>query len=860
MKKKPTLKQILIISFLFGIVLPAFSFSAFMVVFFSKKMEKEVVGRNFLLTESLAGEIDLFMAEPERIIAHISNSIDSGLVAPKSVDQYLQHTIECYQYFESIQVLDRDGVVAFAAPGSKDIIGNSVLTGSFKNFIRLGDEEKKHYFSPAFYSIFSHKTTMAISYRIGEKVFIGYLNLQFMQRIINRINIVDGDAFVLDKAGIVIAHNNIKGLEGRQYFSEQRIRGNRKSSHPRTYNFIRDGVPFLGCFQYAANGNMIVVLAQPESVIFDSVTVLKYYALFGLIAMLFLVLLFGVGILLIIIRPLNRLVVKTHDVARGDYSIEHERTGYRELETIWKNYEEMIRSVKSREDDLRWTQNYLRSIFNAQDSILVALLENGEIVQFNDAALEYVGKKEEHIKKRYFWDVFPFLKHRKKEILQSIDIRNASFHFDILFTEGESRYFSVNCYPIHFEKQQGALIRIDDVTEGKRQESQLLQMHKMETIGTLAGGFAHDMNNIMTGIMGTLSLMDMQMQAGHSITPQKLKQYVDIMSETGERASDILQQLLSISRGHKVSLSSFNLAEVIKNVVSIFRNTLDKSISLTVDFAKENALVMADKGQIEQVLLNLCVNGAHAMTIMRPDGAKWGGVLGIRLTRSSAQKDPEIEGEGEYWKLEISDTGIGMDHDLMQKIFDPFFTTKKKGEGTGLGLSMVYTIVTKHEGFLKVDSHPGEGTRISLFLPSCVKSESLSTEVEDRNLVYPRGEGLILVIDDEKVMVDIAKDILIGCGYNVITSQSATEGLALYSRKWRTVKAVLLDMSMPEISGRDLFRKMKEINSDVKVLLASGFQKDKRVLELLNEGVKGFVQKPITFTKLAHAIDAVINE
>ncbi|UCH98365.1 MAG: response regulator, partial [Candidatus Aminicenantes bacterium] len=261
-----------------------------------------------------------------------------------------------------------------------------------------------------------------------------------------------------------------------------------------------------------------------------------------------------------------------------------------------------------------------------------------------------------------------------------------------------------------------------------------------------------------------------------------------------------------------------------------------------------------------------CINAAHAMTIMRKEGEKYGGSLSISLERVQTDKyflqlypetEPE-EKEEDYWTISVQDTGIGMNPQTLDKIFDPFFTTKEDGKGTGLGLAMVYNIIKQHKGFIDVYSQERIGTTFHIYLP-ILKPNKLEEKNHKLKEKIHRGEGLILVVDDEEIMRQTAKAILEECGYDVILAANGEEAVNIYKKYHHTIKGVLLDMVMPKMSGKQAYMEMSKMNENVKVLLASGFKKDSRVESILELGVKGFIQKPYALVKLANSMHEVLN-
>lgn len=387
----------------------------------------------------------------------------------------------------------------------------------------------------------------------------------------------------------------------------------------------------------------------------------------------------------------------------------------------------------------------------------------------------------------------------------------------------------------------------------KKTDDQLRQAQKMETVGTLAGGLAHDFNNMLGGIVGTLSLIENRLEREGIVDKKSLEEYVTTMRDCSLRATNMVQQLLSLSRKQEMSMTQIDLNHIIKNVMKICENSFDKSIQLNPIYTATPSIIKADTTQIEQALLNFCINAEHAMTLMRTKGETWGGLLTISIDKLSTddyfcQIHPEAQ-LGTYYVISVKDTGVGMDMTTVAKIFNPFFTTKKTGEGSGLGLSMVYNIIKQHDGFIDVYSEPEIGSNLKIYLPALSMDQIEGMRKSARKKI-PAGEGLILVVDDERAMRKTAEEILTTNGYRVILAKNGMEGLKIFKDHHADIDAVLLDMAMPEMSGKESFLEMKEIDPEIKVVLTSGFRHDDRVDDLMAMGVKVFVQKPYTFDNL----------
>ncbi len=392
-----------------------------------------------------------------------------------------------------------------------------------------------------------------------------------------------------------------------------------------------------------------------------------------------------------------------------------------------------------------------------------------------------------------------------------------------------------------------------DVTKIRELENELLQAKKLEAIGTLAGGIAHDFNNILGGIMGYVSLLKERHAPddSHYAILEKIE-------NAGLRASDLIKQLLAFSRRGKYENRNMEINEKIRNVIDILKHSAPKKVTFDLELMEGLPEIVGDPSQIEQVFMNTCLNAIQAM----PDGGRLRIVTS--LDNEKELQKPLFEGKPDkpYVSIVISDTGVGMDEETKEHIFEPFFTTKPVGKGTGLGLSTVYGIVKNHGGGVTVESTKGKGTTFRFYFPAAEGAATAPGTKEarvkrDRGLL--QGKGKILVADDEEVFRDMLKDVLEYLGYDVLTARDGKEGLEVFKRHQSAIDLVILDMNMPVMDGKEMFRELKKLSPDVKALLATGFTLNGAVQTLMDEGVMGFIQKPFRIEEISKAINALMS-
>jgi two-component system cell cycle sensor histidine kinase/response regulator CckA len=392
------------------------------------------------------------------------------------------------------------------------------------------------------------------------------------------------------------------------------------------------------------------------------------------------------------------------------------------------------------------------------------------------------------------------------------------------------------------------LIVDTDITEKKQLETQLLRSQRLESLGTLASGIAHDLNNIFTPMMTIAQLLPLKYPDLDDVSLQMLK----ILETNTKRGSDLVQQILSFTRGSEKKTTIVLVSQLIEDIKQIVQQTFPKFIDITTDIPPDIGIVFGDSTELHQVLMNLAINARDAM----PNGGK----LYISATKVFIDENYARMHIGatvnSYVRITVTDTGVGIHSEIIDRIFDPFFTTKEVGKGTGLGLSILMGIINSHGGFVEVASQVGIGTKFQVYLPS---KEGSTAQVDEVKLRTGQGE-LILVVDDEVAITEIAKTTLeIFYNYRVLTAQNGIEALALYTQYKDEIRLVLMDIMMPSMDGKTAIRTLQIINPRVPIVAMSGLATAEALVQTTGNAIQGFLAKPFSTDQLLNLVQKIFS-
>ncbi|MGA9479238.1 MAG: response regulator [Desulfobacterales bacterium] len=494
-------------------------------------------------------------------------------------------------------------------------------------------------------------------------------------------------------------------------------------------------------------------------------------------------------------------------------------------------------------------EKYRLLVENANDAIFI--IQDDKVTFPNPKARQLSSEMNVAIDRQPFFDfVHPDDKDRAinwyERRLKGKDVPSTCT-FKLIDLFGKEHWIELNAVLIYWEKKIAALNFLKDITAQKIMEIQFRQSQRMESIGTLAGGIAHDFNNLLMGIQGNTSVMLLDIAPDHSLY-ENLKS----IQRCVKSGANLTRQLLGFARGGKYVVKPTHINEVIDRTAHIFGRSR-KDITFHRRYNKNILMVNVDVGQIEQVLLNLYVNAWQAM----PNGGDlYLETDNIRLDKDYIDTKPFSVKPGLYVKISITDTGIGMDQKIQQRIFEPFFTTKEVGQGTGLGLASAYGIIKNHGGFITCYSEVGVGSTFNIYLPAHAKKDTQSVKVVEEAV---GGTETILLIDDEKMIIEVGRRMIESLGYAVVAAGKGDEALTLYRKRHDHIDLIILDMIMPYMGGKEVFNRIKEINPKAKVLLSSGYSLNGQAQEIMAQGCNGFIQKPFDTVELSRKIREILD-
>jgi PAS domain S-box-containing protein len=495
---------------------------------------------------------------------------------------------------------------------------------------------------------------------------------------------------------------------------------------------------------------------------------------------------------------------------------------------------------------LRSLQGFMQKLINASPYAVISINEHNLITTWNSAAEKILGVSFANAFGKNLYALLPLF-DKYKDIINEIMILKKTIYLNdeqVFIGEEDFKVANLTLYPVAADPN-GVVIHIEDVSALKKLESSLLQAQKMESLGLLTSHIIHDFNNLLSGIMGYASLLEKKIADN-----PKVKKYVTTIINSSERASTLINQLLNFSRKKMAEKEIININDLIKESLEFLAMNL-KMINLDIQLYQSQILLQADKTKISQILINLIINARDALE----NAAK--PIVRIRTDLVDINNQSNLL-DGQYALIEISDNGSGISRENQKKIFEPFFTTKGQGRGTGLGLAIVHEIIKDYNGKIEVESEIGQGTKFKILLP-VFQQEAFKASAQEEPEPEAPLEGLVLLIDDEEVVREIGSDMLKALGLKCLTAANGSEGIELFKKNIADIKLVLLDIEMPGISGEKVFRILRELRPEIKILIASGYGREYLEAEIFKGKIQHFIPKPFKIEQLSYQVIKLIG-
>ena len=564
----------------------------------------------------------------------------------------------------------------------------------------------------------------------------------------------------------------------------------------------------------------------------------------------------SMGVFRYILKPFDLKALK-NDIMQA---LETARL-HHDLERRTQELEDMNRALAEREEKYR-------SLFNSgTDAIFVYPLNEegtpGLFLEINDRSCELLGYDKQTLQTKTIADIIdtrePKAKAFPKHMSGLLAEKTLRIEVDVVRQDGSRIPVEVSSSLFEFSGSQTVFSVFRDIADRRaneeeraRLEMQVREAQKMEAIGRLAGGVAHDMNNVLGAIMGFASALEAE-------TSPSGKWYQDVAGilKACRKGRDLTRDLLGFARKGKYVLENVSFNDLVEDVINILNRLASKKVEFYTDLEGDVDPVMGDFGQLNHALMNICLNAVDAVEA-NPDGR---GTVYIRTRTVSLDRldceDFQDLNPGRYAVIEVCDNGIGMSRETLQHAFEPFFTTKPQGKGTGLGLSMVYGTVKNHSGAITLDSNRDKGTAVRLYIPVAQKVDKPALSKAPSTTPIKVRNGTVLLVDDEPMVRNSGKRLLDRLGYQVLLARNGEEAITTYRENRSDIWLVVLDLIMPMMDGEETFVKLQEIDPSVRVLLSSGYSKEEKADALLSKGAAGFLQKPFDLKTLMRELDRI---
>jgi len=910
-----SLRSQLVATFLAIAILPSALLGLLAGRYLLAKLREDVAARNLQVALAVSGEVGRFLEAQLVYLHNVVLLVSARAETTSSIETHLALHLSANPALKSILLLDDRGVVGHVVPFDADVRGIDL---SRQPFVREARARGEPTWSSATIAMQTGQPMVTLVVPGNPWTAVGYLDLEALRTIVERPRIgPSGDAAVIDSDGTVIAHWDRRLVREQVNVKEPGLVAEALAGRDGTAEISFLGRPHLGSAVRVPLTHWAVLVAEPVEKAYAQVYRIRdlLFAVVG--AALVAAVAAGVLSARRILRPLQALSGHTRRIAAGDLGTPAASApgpGFHELDALSRDFDAMVSAVRMREEALERSEASYRRLVSAPQVGVLRSTMAGEILFANEAMARLLGLDSPRDARGR--SIIPFYKDPAererllREVTEQGRAANRELHF--VTAAGEERVVLINVARDD-ETLTSVLVDITDLTRAAadraRLEQQLFHAQKVEAVGRLAGGVAHDFNNLLTAIIAEAShIRDSRPDAAST------RESAEGILDAAGRAANLTRSLLAFGRKQVLQRKPVDLREVVDGVAKMLRRLIGEDMEFEVSLPEESLVAVADRGQIEQVLVNLCTNARDAMP--------GGGRLEVSADRvdlsAQAARSLDLARGGAYVRIRVRDTGVGMSREVQERAFEPFFTTKEAGKGTGLGLAIVYGIVRQHEGAISVSSSPrsssagagspsatsptsississgtvsssvssgtdsskspagtglpsttsptssgtgtagGTGTTFTVLLPAA--SEPVERPFDaPANRPVPGGRETILLAEDEPTVRSVLRRTLEEAGYRVVESSDGEEAVRRFEESPENVELCLLDVVMPRMNGREAFEAISALRPDVPVVLLSGYAAD--VLEDRSAGLRGpeLLSKPITPAELLDKVRGALD-